>query len=319
MVAPVVSVAICFEGQFMTNKENFRLCGGTFFTLLLRARKQRMGVREHYKGMSDGMADPILLMDLVEIAKPDYQFPDHSMMGTVKSATSRYKSCQANGGTYLPVSDDAVIASFDARVKSEYGRCLSAMNSYVEDYIDVGGDTKKDEYLVKALVEVLDADDQIDNGQVFYVCEDGSTMTKTEILVATELCLQPFLIGLWHYIIVNVSDNRVGADTYNRWCPSRGGAERLYIAKLGETSSRNISLTYSTVPETETKHETEAETVIDTEVVEPEPEKVEAAPPQTMVNNNPVFNTFNFHGPVGQVISHVDQITNNYYGGKKDE
>ena len=68
MVAPVVSVAICFEGQFMTNKENFRLCGGTFFTLLLRARKQRMGVREHYKGMSDGMADPMLLMDLVEIA-----------------------------------------------------------------------------------------------------------------------------------------------------------------------------------------------------------------------------------------------------------
>ena len=59
--------------------------------------------------------------------------------------------------------------------------------------------------------------------------------------------------------------------------------------------------------------------MIDTEVVEPEPEKVEAAPPQTMVNNNPVFNTFNFHGPVGQVISHVDQITNNYYGGKKDE
>lgn len=319
MVAPVVSVAICFEGQFMTNKENFRLCGGTFFTLLLRARKQRMGVREHYKGMSDGMADPMLLMDLVEIAKPDYQFPNQSMMGTVKSATSRYKSCQANGGTYLPVSDDAVIASFDARVKNEYGRCLAAMNSYVEDYIDVGGDTKKDEYLVKALVEVLDADEQIDDDQDFYVCEDGSTMTKTEILAATELCLQPFLLGLWHYIIVKVPDNRVGADTYNRWCPSRGGAERLYVTKLGETSSRNIRLTYSTLTETEMEYESEAEPVIESEVVDHEPEKAEAQPSQTMVNNNPVFNTFNFNGPVSQVISHVDQITNNYYGGKKDE
>jgi len=319
MVAPVVSVAICFEGQFMTNNEKFRLCGGTFFTLLLRARKQRMGVREHYKGMSDGMADPILMMDLVEIAKPDYQFPNQSMMGTVKSATSRYKSCQGNGGTYLPVSDDAVVASFDARMKNEYGRCLAAMNSYVEDYIDVGGDTKKDEYLVKALVEVLDADEQIDDDQDFYVCEDGSTMTKTEILAATELCLQPFLLGLWHYIIVKVPDNRVGADTYNRWCPSRGGAERLYVAKLGETSSRNIRLTYSTLTETEMEYESEAEPVIESEVVDPEPEKVEAQPSQTMVNNNPVFNTFNFNGPVGQVISHVDQITNNYYGGKKDE
>ena len=218
MVALVVSVAICLEGQFMTNNENFRLCGGTFFTLLLRARKQRMGVREHYKGMSDGMADPILLMDLVEIAKPDYQFPNQSMMGTVKSATSRYKSCQANGGTYLPFSDDAVIASFDARVKSEYNRCLSAMNSYVDDYIDVGGDTKKDEYLVKALVEVINADDQIKNDQVFYVCDDGSTMTKEKILSATEFCLQSFLLGIWHYIIVNVQNNKVGKDTYDRWC-----------------------------------------------------------------------------------------------------
>lgn len=319
MVAPVVSVAICFEGQFMTNKENFRLCGGTFFTLLLRARKQRMGVREHYRGMSDGMADPMLLMDLVEIAKPDYQFPDQSMMGTVKSATSRYKSCQANGGTYLPVSDDAVIASFNARVKNEYGRCLAAMNSYVDDYIDVGGDTKKDEYLVKALVEVLDADEQIDNGQVFYVCEDGSTMTKTEILAATELCLQPFLLGLWHYIIVNVPDNRVGTDTYNRWCPSRGGAGRPYVAKLGETSSRNIRLTCSVVAETETEQGTDADISVEAEVIDTEPEKVESQQSQTMVNNNPVFNTFNFNGSVGQVISHVDQITNNYYGGKKDE
>lgn len=34
------------------------------------------------------------------------------MLATVKSATSRYKSCQANGGTYFPFSDGAVIASF---------------------------------------------------------------------------------------------------------------------------------------------------------------------------------------------------------------
>lgn len=301
----------------MTNEVKYRLCGGTFFTLLLRARKQRMGVREHYKGMSDGMADPMLLMDLVEIAKPDYQFPNNSMMSTVKSATSRYKSCQANGGTYLPVSDDAVVASFDERIKNEYSRCLTAMNSYVDDYIDVGGDTKKDEYLVKALVEVIDADQEIDDAQAFYVSEDGSTMTKAEILSATELCLQSFLLGLWHYIIVNVLDNRVGADTYNSWCPSRGGAERVYVAKLGETSSRNISLTYSAL--TDVDPDTEAEPFVDAEVVEPASEKVAAQSPQTMVNNNPIFNTFNFNGPVGQVVSHVDQITNNYYGGKKDE
>lgn len=301
----------------MTNTVKHKLCGGTFFTLLLRARKQRMGVREHYKGMSDGMADPILLMALAEIAIPDYRVPDASMMSTVKSTTSRYKSCQANGGTYFPFSDGAVIASFDSRIKNEYGRCLAAMRSYVADYIDVCGDTKKDEYLVKALVEVIAADDQIENDHAFYVCEDGSALTKSEILSATRLCLQSFLLGIWHYIILNVQDNKVGADTYNRWCPSRGGAERVYVAMLGETSGRNITLTYSPVDEAETKENDEPVTGI--EVVEKEPEQAETQPSQTMVNNNPVFNTFNFNGPVGQFFNHVDQITNNYYGGKKDE
>lgn len=89
------------------------------------------------------MADPILLMALAEIAMPDYRTPEASMLATVKSTTSRYKSCQANGGTYFPFSDEAVIASFDERIKTDYGRCLAAMNSYVADYIDVCGDTKK--------------------------------------------------------------------------------------------------------------------------------------------------------------------------------
>ena len=42
----------------MTKNENQRLCGGTFFTLLLQARKSRKGVREHYRGESDGLSDP---------------------------------------------------------------------------------------------------------------------------------------------------------------------------------------------------------------------------------------------------------------------
>ena len=41
----------------MTNRENIRLCGGTFFTLLLEDRKPRAGVREHYAGEKDGLSE----------------------------------------------------------------------------------------------------------------------------------------------------------------------------------------------------------------------------------------------------------------------
>lgn len=300
----------------MTNESQYRLCGGTFFTLLLQARKQRMGVREHYKGMSDGMADPILLMALAEIAIPDYRVPDASMMTTVKSATSRYKSCQANGGTYFPFTDVAVVASFDKRVKNDYSRCLAAMNSYVEDYIDICGKTKKDEYLVKALVEVLESDGTINNDQEFYVCEDGSSLTKKQICNASQICLQALLLGVWHYIIQKVQDNKVGADTYNDWCPVRGGAPRDYTAALGENSTRAITLLYSSVQEPDT--ENASTPIIDAEIVEPKAEASPGAITQQVINNNPVFNTFNFNGPIGTFYNQVDTVVNNY-GDKKNE
>ena len=316
MVARDVSVAMFIRGKSMTNERQYRLCGGTFFTLLLQARKQRMGVREHYKGMSDGMADPILLMALAEIAIPDYRVPDASMMTTVKSATSRYKSCQANGGTYFPFTDVAVVASFDGRVKNDYSRCLSAMNSYVEDYIDVCGETKKDEYLVKALVEVIASDATIDANQPFYVCEDGSVLTKAQICATSELCLQSFLLGIWHYIILFVQDNKVGVDTYNEWCPARGGAPRDYTAAIGENSTKAITLSYSIIQEP--ADEDAPTPIVDAEIVEPTEEVSAGTVTQQVINNNPVFNTFNFNGPIGTFYNQVDTVVNNY-GDKKNE
>lgn len=316
MVVSVVRVAIYRKRQDMTSTKSYRLCGGTYFTLLLRARKQRMGVREHYQGMSDEMADPILLMALAEITIPDYRTPETSMLATVKSATSRYKSCQANGGTYFPFSDGAVIASFDERIKGDYNSCLAAMNSYVADYIAVCGDTKKDEYLVKALVEVIASDATIDTNQLFYVCEDGSALTKAQICAASELCLQSFLLGIWHYIIVYVQDNKIGADTYDEWCPANGRSPRIYSAALGENSHRIIKLLYSDVQSS--ADDCDALPSVEAEIIEPSAASTEETTTQQVINNNPVFNTFNFNGPIGTFYNQVDTVVNNY-GDKKNE
>ena len=99
----------------MTNKVKQRLCGGTFFTLLLQARKPRKGVREHYMGEVDGLSDPHTLTALIKIAVPDYSTPDASMMTTFKGNTSRYKSCQNNGGTYMPFGDKVTIKTLNSR------------------------------------------------------------------------------------------------------------------------------------------------------------------------------------------------------------
>ena len=48
-----------------------RLCGGTFLTLLLRARKQRVKAREHRQGQHDGLADTDIMIGLVKILNPE--------------------------------------------------------------------------------------------------------------------------------------------------------------------------------------------------------------------------------------------------------
>ena len=41
----------------MATDERFRLCGGTFLTLLLQARKQRTAARKNSSGERDGLSD----------------------------------------------------------------------------------------------------------------------------------------------------------------------------------------------------------------------------------------------------------------------
>ena len=72
----------------MTNSENIRLCGGTFFTLLLEDRKPRAGVREHYAGEKYGLSEPEVLIGLSKVLVPDFQEPLESMMTTIKGNSS---------------------------------------------------------------------------------------------------------------------------------------------------------------------------------------------------------------------------------------
>lgn len=55
----------------MTKGDNPRLCGGTFFVLVLQALKQRVKARQHYKGERDGLSDPEVLIGLSYINRSD--------------------------------------------------------------------------------------------------------------------------------------------------------------------------------------------------------------------------------------------------------
>jgi hypothetical protein len=280
----------------MTKNENQRLCGGTFFTLLLQARKPRNGVREHFKGQSDGFSETNTLIGLIKVVVPDYTEPTRSMKGTFKEVTFNYKACNISKSVYLPFVDPAVVSAFDTRVKTEYNKALAAMSDFVADFIVFGTSTKKDECLVKALLELIDADDTIDDTQVFYMNENGTTTTKADLRDLSEISLQPFLLGIWHFIVINRKDNTIGKETYNAWCPSRGGATREYKATLGCTIKRQIKVSscaeiieednWSGVSNNDSSEE------FDDKYSEPEPEETFTNTTNQIVNNPIVFNQY---------------------------
>lgn len=296
----------------MTNNENIRLCGGTFFTLLLEARKPRYGVREHYMGDTDGLSEPESLIGLAKIIVPDFKEPLETMMKTIKGNTFEYKSCKNKGGTYFPFSDKNAIKSFNQRVIEEYAVALNAMTGFCEEFLHMKDSTKKDETLVKALVELIDKDDSIVKEQFFYVCENGDALSKEQIIVAPEFCFQSFLLGVFHFAVTRKEAATIGKDTYDAWCPPKGGAPRTYESNMGENIDHQIELSYAVATECIDDE------VIDDETVVIDPESEEKASEEPLNKPAPQMNfNFNVTGNNNSFYNHVDTV-NNFYGGKKN-
>lgn len=300
----------------MTKNDNVRLCGGTFFTLLLEARKPRYGVREHYMGDTDGLSEPETLIGLAKIIVPDFQEPLQSMMKTIKGNTFDYKSCKNKGGTYFPFNDKSALSAFNQRITENYDETLNAMIGFCDDFLHMKDSTKKDETLIKALVELIAEDDSILPEQIFYIKEDGTSVSKASLVAASHICFQSFLLGIFHFAVMRKEAASIGKETYDRWCPSKGGAPRVYEGTMGEKLGNNLNLTY-------------VETIIEESGKPQNIEIVEADQEQTYEEQQsdvegqgtkeaPQMNfTFNVTGNNNSFYNHVDTV-NNYYGGKKN-
>ena len=225
----------------MTNDGDLRLCGGTFFTLLLQARRQRVKPSGYRKVERDGLLETDMLIGLIKIFDPDYIEPADEVKGSFKTNTFDFKSCKLSNSLYIPLFDTT---AFDKRIKNNYSAPLKAMCEYADRFIEIGTSTEKDLRLVRALLELIATDGSIADEQAFFIYGDGSEITKAGILKKSDICLQPFLLGIWHFVLVNRKDNAVGKATYDMWCPSRGGGERKYIGKMGDGIVRDINVSY---------------------------------------------------------------------------
>lgn len=287
----------------MATNEYPRLCGGTFFALILQALRQRMKAREHYSGDSDGLSDPEVLVGLIKVINPDYTDPGKE---NLKGTVNNYKACKISNSTYLPFDDEQVISAFDSKVKTAYQSVLNRMIGFVNDFLDMSETVHKDVNLVRAIVDLIQQDQTIKAGDEFFIGQNGEKKKKAALGDLKEVCLPSFLLGVWHYIVVNRKDNGIGKATYDIWCPSAGGGQRKYIAHMGKGILESLTISYADIVE---KAEMDAEPV-ETVIIEGTSDQQV----QQTVNNPFVFN-FNQYGNNGTQIGHIE----NYYGSKQKE
>lgn len=221
----------------MANDDYPRLCGGTFFVLVLQALKQRVKARQHFHGEHDGLSEPDVLVGLIKVVNPDYREPEE---GTLRVKTNDFKSCKISEGMYLPFGDAVQVNAFDVRVREAYQAALNDMAMFTEQFLERSVNVQKDVKLVKALIDLIQQDTSIDDDDEFYIEEHGRAIKKAAFSDLNDVCFPAFLLGVWHYVVVYRKDNTVGRGTYDAWCPANGGAQRKYTGDMGKRVTGDI-------------------------------------------------------------------------------
>lgn len=225
------------------------LCGGIFFSLILQARKTRTKARNKFQGGSDGLKDTDVMMGLVKVVTGDCF--DSAQGTTFKKCTTQFKTCLEYGTTYIPFTDPSVISSFNSLVNKKDPAILKRMAEFIDRFIN----KDKAEWLVKAIFELLQNDEEIPADAVFMTSSNVAT-TKNNIESVSEVELPFLLLSILDFILTERPDNTMGRSTFEAWHNQKTPQSQWkYVGNVGNTISRSITviMTVDVVIPTENK------------------------------------------------------------------
>ena len=271
---------------------NDRLCGATFFAILLDAAKPQLSSKEKWQGNSNGITQPKMFAALIKIANPNITSSFNS--DSYEKTFAKYKKGISSGSpTYFPLDDPTFINGFDMRVRSEYTSAQNDMIAFIRTYLDYS-DTNKIKKLIGTLQELIAKDDNVTN--TFYM---GTEIGKSIFATMEQVELSAYLLAVWHHVISYIRDNRCGAETIEQW---KNGID------IGHERAKKIAVTISEPTETTTTS-TSADEPIAEEVVIGKPK---STIPGISQQAGIIINNFG-NGPN---ITNTGSITINI-GGKK--
>lgn len=215
------------------------LCGGTFFTLVLLARKPGTSSRGHTNGEKNNFKEKDVLRALAKIAIPELE-NDISPSGC-----SEFKSCKKGllaVGKTNPQYE--YCEAFDERVKNQYTSVLDAMKELVEEYISTNSHVQTG--CARRLLDLICKDDSIQHNEIFYTNEHGQALKKDALDGAKlDIYLPALLLGIWHFVVVHRENNTLGAATFENWHRRSSSDSRsrwVFISKIGDAYNGEIRI-----------------------------------------------------------------------------
>lgn len=215
----------------MTNKKTPYLCGGTFLTQILRARKELTTPTEHTNGQKESLSEQETFRRLISI----YQLSDFLGGTSLRPYTSKYKNCTDSLVAYCQFSDNDRHRAFDEDVKNDESVSLRMMSEFVKEFLNPSLWLQ----LVRCLLDMIETDKDIQEDDEFFINADATAVKAKDIHNIDHFYIEPFLLGIWHFIIMNRADNNEkGSDTYCEWYPSRNN----YRGNVGNGITRKITV-----------------------------------------------------------------------------
>lgn len=280
--------------------------------LLGESRRPLQKARASVMGKSDGLNNQELLKALIRIFVENYPEPYDR---TFSQNCSAYRSCELAQGIYLPFDDSESIAQFDREVSSQFAAALRQMSGLIDRFIDV---ERKGATLAKRVLGLLDADTTIQDSQMLYVQDSGIPVSKAELLGRDEICLDALLLGIWHYIVTRVPDNRSGRATFEHWhqTPIEKGSKWKLLSdriptRQGELAVSRPESTDSPDAGSSGEEATPDEEVVEAEIVDEDPPRGDGGGPSASVTPTVVFNQY------GANSTQVANVQNLYLGDRR--
>jgi len=96
------------------------------------------------------------------------------------------------------LDDKTCITDFSKKIRTNYDDILFDMINICNKFFN---SDEYNEIIVVSIIEFIRNDSTINDNQEFYVCSDGSALTKSQLCEIEEIEFEPFLIGIWYYVI----------------------------------------------------------------------------------------------------------------------